>query len=250
MDKLGPMGRPADDCGLVLAAIAGADPADPTSVDRHFDWPDPNPPASSFRLLTLKGAVDHVQDRVRQNFEKSLKVFGEFCEIDETELPDLPYEDVAGTFISCEMAAAFEGLVTSGDVWEMTAPEDRWGAHAAMVIPARDYINAMRIRPKIQAALDAILATCDAIVTPTRSTVAYPIDKSFREYTRGFRSSRIGGAGNAAGVPAVCVPNGFDKDKLPTGVQLVGRAFEESRLIAIANRYQHETDWHTKRPDV
>ena len=150
MDKLGPMGRTADDCGLVLAAIAGVDPADDTSVDRPFDWSGETPRRKKFRLATLKGADERVQKAIRKNFRKALDELDDFCSIEEVELPDLPYEDVAGIFISCEMAAAFEGLVTSGDVWEMTAPEDRYGAHASMMIPAKDYINAMRIRPKIQ----------------------------------------------------------------------------------------------------
>jgi len=55
------------------------------------------------------------------------------------------------------MAAAFEKLVSSGDIWELTAPEDRPGGHAALFIPAKDYINAFRIRVKIQQALDEIL---------------------------------------------------------------------------------------------
>lgn len=250
MDKLGPMGRTADDCGLILAAISGVDPADATSVDRPFDWPSKASRRKKFRLATLKGADEHVQKAIRKNYRKSLNELDDFCSLEEVELPDLPYEDVAGIFISCEMAAAFEGLVTSGDVWEMTAPEDRYGAHASQVIPAKDYINAMRIRPKIQQALDGLLKNFDALVTPTLSTVAYPNDQSFGEYSRGYHSSRIGGAGNAAGIPAITVPNGFGEDDLPTGLQLVGRAWSEEVLLAIAEKFQDETDWHEEHPDV
>ncbi|MEX1097189.1 MAG: amidase, partial [Planctomycetales bacterium] len=248
MDKLGPMGRTADDCGVILAAIAGHDPADPSSTSRPFAYSHGEQRIERFRLATLKGAADRVQPEVRENYEKSLEALREFATFDEIELPDLPYGTVAGTIISCEMGAAFEGLVTSGDVWEMTAPEDRWGAHAALLIPAKDYINALRLRGRIQRALDAMLAKCDAIVTPTLSTVAPPIDAPFSAYGRGFAGTSIGGAGNAAGVPAITVPNGFGESNLPTGLQFVARAFEEDRLIAIADAYQRNTDWHTRRP--
>ena len=127
MDKLGPMGRTADDCGLVLAAIAGHDPADATSADRVLEWPGPSDFESRPTLAVVVDCDKHVQKPVRKNFRKSLDELEDFCRIKEVTLPDLPYEDVAGTLIACEMAAAFEGLISSGDVWQLTAPEDRWG---------------------------------------------------------------------------------------------------------------------------
>jgi|TARA_B100000686_G_scaffold338429_1_gene410948 aspartyl-tRNA(Asn)/glutamyl-tRNA(Gln) amidotransferase subunit A len=250
MDKLGPMGRTADDCGLVLAAIAGRDDEDATSVDRPFEWSGPKDLETKPKLAIVAGCDQHVQKAVRKNFRKSLDQLEDFCEIGEVTLPDLPYEDVAGTLIACEMAAAFEGLVSSGDVWQLTAPEDRWGGHAAMMIPARDYINAMRIRPKIQSTLNGLFEGIHAMVTPTLATVAYPNDRSFTDYRRGHHASRIGGAGNAAGIPGISVPNGFGEDHLPTGLQLVGPAWSEMTLLGIAAKYQHSTRWHKKHPDV
>lgn len=252
MDKLGPLARTADDCGLVLAAIAGPDPADPTAVDRPYAYPPPDkeetrPP---FRLALLRGGTDSVQPEVRANFERSLDVLRPHAGFAEVELADLPYAEVASTLIDCEMAAAFEGLVKEGRIWEMTAPEDRIGAHAALFIPAKDYINALRIRRHIGRALDALLAPYDALVVPTQATVANPIDTSFADYQRSWHETPIGGAENAAGVPAVSVPNGFGEQGLPTGLALVGRAFEENRLIAVARCFQEATDWHTKHPDL
>jgi len=148
------------------------------------------------------------------------------------------------------MAAAFEGLVRSGDVWEMTAEEDHWGLYSSLVIPAVDYINAMRIRPKIQQALDALFSRYDAVVTPTLATVAYPNAVSWRDYRRNYRSTNIGGAGNAAGIPAVTVPNGLGEGDLPTGLQFVGRAFAENRLLAVAAEYQSRTKWHERHPKL
>jgi len=248
LDKLGPMCRTADDCGLVLAAIAGPDPEDESAVNLPFMVPPPGKPTDRFKLAILKEPDRKPQPEIQANFEASLEVVRKFATIDEIELPNYPYASVASTILFSEMAAAFEGLITSGEVWEMTAPEDRFGAHAAMFIPAKDYINAFRIRRKIQRALDELLAPFDALLVPTLSTVAPPIDRDFREYQGAFRGSLVDGAGNAAGIPSLTVPNGLGDRGLPTGVQFIGRAFSESQLIAVAAAYQRATAWHKQQP--
>ncbi|MFQ5733536.1 MAG: amidase [Planctomycetaceae bacterium] len=250
MDKLGALCRTADDSGLVLNAIAGPDPQDPSTAGRPYSYPQKSPPKPPFKLAVVKDATKKVQTKVRANFGASLKVLRGMGTVEEVELPDLPYNTVAGTIISCELAAAFEGMVRTGDIWELTAEEDRWGMHSSLVVPAVDYINAMRIRPKMQRELDGLLAKHDALVTPTLATVAYPIDKPWSQYRKNYRSTNIGGAGNVTGVPAITVPNGFGEGGLPTALQFTGRAFEENRLIAIAAAYQSRTKWHTKRPRV
>lgn len=251
VDKLGPICRTADDCGLVLQAIAGADPADDSCVDQPYDYALKQNSEERFRLATVKDAAKDVQSEVRDNYLASLEVLREFCTVEEVELPDLPWATVASTLINCESAAAFEGLITTGDIWEMTAEEDHWGIHSSMVIPAKDYINAMRIRPKMQRAIDDFLEPYDAVVTPTVVTTAYPNDQPWREYRKGFRSAAItdlGAAGAATGIPALSIPNGSGEGGLPTGLQLAGRAFHENNLIEIANRYQSATEFHLKTP--
>ena len=248
MDKLGVMSRTADDSGLVLAAIAGADPEDPTCVSRDYAYPSMPPIQPPFRLATIKGAVEHVQGEVRANFEQALNLLARHGTIEEIELPKLPYSEVAGMIITCEIGAAFEGLITSGTIWEMTAPEDRISTHASMFIPAKDYINALRIRRHIQKAVDAILSRFDALVEPTLPTVATPIDGSFAAARGRFRGSSLSGGENASGIPAITVCSGRGERDLPTGIKFVGRAFEENRLIALANLYQQATDWHTMSP--
>ena len=148
------------------------------------------------------------------------------------------------------MAAAFESLFRSGEVWELTAPEDRWGGYSNLMIPARDYINALRIRGKIQRAMDELLAKFDAIVTPTLNTESGSVEKPFTEWARGFVTSELGAAANVAGIPAITIPNGFGERGLPTGIEFTGRAFDENRILSIAKRYQDETDWHTKHPEI
>lgn len=248
LDKLGPMARSADDCGLVLQAIAGHDPLDASSAERPYRYPDEKPLSPPFKLAMLKGCAEGLQDAVRANFLQSLEVLKPHASIEEIELPDLPYSAVSGTIIDCESAAAFEHLIVDGRVWKLQAPEDRIGIHAEQFIAAKDYINALRIRAIIQRAMDTLLAPFDALLVPARPTVAPPIDRPFAEYQRPWTHSPIGGAENAAGVPAITIPNGLGEAGLPTALHLVARAWDENRLLAIASWLQQRTNAHTLVP--
>jgi aspartyl-tRNA(Asn)/glutamyl-tRNA(Gln) amidotransferase subunit A len=250
MDKLGPIGRTADDCGLVLNAISGHDPLDDSSTTRPFRYPQETPATGPFQFAILGESSRKIQPEIQANFESALKVFTNLGTIKEVALPDFPYSAVVGTIINCEMSAAFEGMLTSGQVWELTAPEDRVGAHSAVLIPAKDYINACRIRKLIQKGLDDAFAGFDAIVVPTGSTVAPPLDREFREYQAPFRGTGLTVAANAAGLPGITMPTGFGERGLPTSISLVGRAFGENRLLAAATAYQAATDWHQRHPDI
>lgn len=253
VDKLGPMCRTADDCGLVLQAISGADPQDESCSDRPYQYPGKTSSDRRLKLAILRNVAADVQPEIRENYEASLEVLKEFSSVEEVELPDFPWTAVASTLINCESAAAFEGLITTGDIWEMTAEEDHWGIHSSMVIPATVYINALRIRPKMQRALDAFLKSFDAVVTPTLATTAYPNDRPWSEFRSGFYSSQIsklGGAGAATGIPALSIPNGLGEGGLPTGLQLAGRAFSENTLLEVASRFQAVTDFHLAKPSV
>lgn len=248
LDKIGPLGRTADDCGLVLATIAGPDPEDESAANVPFAYRANPVPDERFKLAILKETDRKPQPEVQENYEATLDFYRKIATIDEIQLPNYPYASVASTILFAEMGAAFEGLITTGQVWEMTAPEDHFGAHAAMLIPAKDYINAFRIRRKIQRALDELLAPYDALILPTLATVAPPNDRDFRDYQGAFRGSQIDGAGNAAGIPSLTIPSGFGDRGLPTAVQFVGRAFSEGRLIEVAAAYQRATEWHRKTP--
>lgn len=250
LDKLGPMARTADDCGLVLGAIAGHDSEDASSVDRAFCYPPARVEYRAFRFGVVAGVVEKVQPEVKTNFEASLDVLRRFGTIEEVKLPDAPFGTALSTILSAEKASAFEDFVASGQVAELTAPEDRYGGYAEQMIFAKDYIKALRIRGVLNRQLDELLSRFDAVLAPTTVTVAPPIAKTFAEYSAGFRSSQLGVASNLAGVPAISVPNGFGERGLPTGLMLVGRAFEELSILAAADAYQQRTDWHSKHPAV
>lgn len=250
LDKLGPMCHSADDCGLVLAAIAGPDPADPTTLPVPYRYEPERDRTSGFRVGVLRDGLEGVQPEVRANFEAALQVLGEVASLEDVALPDLPYNEVARIIMNGEAAAAYEELVESGIVAGLTAPEDRIGGYARTTLPAVDYLRALRIRRRIGVALDDLVARYDGIVCPTTALVASPLDVDFDSYAGKARRLPIGGAGNVAGLPAISVPNGFGERGLPTAMQIVGRVGAENAILAIARAYQARTDWHQRRPEV
>ena len=132
----------------------------------------------------------------------------------------------------------------------MRAVEDRSGGYAASLVLAVDYLQALRVRGQMQRALDDLYARYDALVAPSRATVAYPINIDFDKAYPGAAGPPVIPAGNAVGQPALSVPNGFGLKGLPTGLQLTGRVWGEGRLLQVAHAYQEATDWHKKRPPV
>jgi aspartyl-tRNA(Asn)/glutamyl-tRNA(Gln) amidotransferase subunit A len=250
LDKLGPMCRTADDCGLVLQAIAGPDPQDLTTLPDTFRLDPQLPTGRRPRIATLVGAADRVQPEVRNNYLQALDVVRQFADVEETELPDFPYHAVVGTLISCEMASIFEEFIADGRVWDLTAPEDRWGGHSSLLIPAVDYLRAQRIRTLIQRAMQQRLSKVDALMAPTVATVAGPLDVEFSQWAQGFANTSLGVASNAAGLPTITAPMGPGADGLPTSFQLVGQAGAENLLLALMGQYQSLTEWHQSHPDV
>jgi aspartyl-tRNA(Asn)/glutamyl-tRNA(Gln) amidotransferase subunit A len=249
MDKLGPLGRTAEDCGLVLAAIAGADPADPSTLAERFVFP-PNKRRRRFRVGVLRGTLDKTQPEVRRNFEESLAVVRRFAEVEpDLVLPDFPYDAMAGTIIDAEAASAFEHLFQGGRITELTAPEDRIGGYAGQVLLAKDYLRALRLRRPAGAALDRLLAGVDAIAAPSLPTVAWPLaasfDKVYPDYPGG---TSIGGAANVCGVPGIFLMNGTGERGLPTSLQFTGRAGTEAVLLALGMQFQRLTEHHRRRP--
>ena len=121
-------------------------------------------------------------------------------------------------------------------------PRDRIGGFTAMTLFAVDYIDAMRARVRVHKAMDEVCSKYDAVVAPSRATVASPIGVDFDKAYPELRSLSANlppappviAAGNLAGQPAISVPNGFGPNNLPTGIQFQGRAFTEDKLLAIA----------------
>jgi aspartyl-tRNA(Asn)/glutamyl-tRNA(Gln) amidotransferase subunit A len=251
LDKLGPLARTADDCGLVLAAIAGPDPADPTTLPGPFTYDPGNERKRGFRLGILRDGLDQMQPAVSENFLRSLDILAATSTFEDVSLPDLPFEAATTIILRAEAAAAMEELIESGKLAELTAPEDRAGfGYAGTTVFAVDYLRAMRVRRIVDARVDQLLRRFDALLYPTTAFVASPLDVDFDTYNGTLRRLPLGAAGNLAGLPAISVPNGFGERGLPTAVQIVGRVGSESSILAVANAYQALTSWHDARPPL
>lgn len=254
LDKLGPMCRTANDCALVLAAIAGRDKLDPTTSTRQFIYPEieKGKRARRFRIGIIKDSAKSVQPEVKKNFEAAIEVLKGFAEIvPDVQFPDMPFGASVGLIVSGEAASAFRDLIESGKSSELQDPDDRWGGYSNAMTLAGDYLHAMRLRTPMKRAMEELYSKYDALIAPSRGTVSYPVNKRFELAYPG-----VGGgppvipAGNIVGQPAISVPNGFGENNLPTGIQFTGRVWSEARLCAIAAAYQKATDWHKKQPKI
>jgi aspartyl-tRNA(Asn)/glutamyl-tRNA(Gln) amidotransferase subunit A len=256
LDKLGPMARGSDDCELVLDAIRGRDPADPTTVAAPRNT---SAKGRRLRVGVLAGATDFVQPEVARNFEESLAVLRGIADVATgVALADFPYGMVAGTIVDAEGGSAFLEMIESGRSRELRAKSDRYGGYSSVLTPAVDYLHAMRLREKMRAPMAALFEKYDVLAAPSRATVAYPIgidfDKAYPELAKGRPASFVSAigsliqVGNLVGWPAISLPNGVGQDGLPTGLHLLGRAFGERELTAVGREYQRRTDFHARHP--
>jgi aspartyl-tRNA(Asn)/glutamyl-tRNA(Gln) amidotransferase subunit A len=249
LDKLGPLALTADDCGLVLDAIAGPDPRDPTAASRPYRYEADEVVGRRFRFGVVRDVAEPAEPPVREAFEQSLEVLWKIGTVEEVTLADLPYEAITRTILLSEAASAFEDMIESGAIAHLTAPEDRYQPYARDAILAKDYVKAQRLRGLVVREADRVLSRLDALVAPGRPATPPPLDRDFGVLHRPPRDP-MGAIGNLAGLPAVGVPNGFTSDGLPISLQFMGRAWEENTVLAAARAWQSMTDWHLRRPGL
>jgi len=249
MDKLGPMARSAEDCEAVLAAIAGPDALDEWSADE----PPPRArPASEARKLKV-GCVrldfaKKGEKEVAAAFDQAVSALqGAGVSVQDTKLPDLPFEEVAGLVIRAEAASAFEDLFKDGRVRQMADPAATISNASAGAIRAGDYVKALRIRTLCQKAMADVFSDFDLLVSPAEMMTAPPAEESLEGVEW---SDPVGGMSTLCGLPAISVPCGFGRGGLPVGLTIVAGAFEEPKMMGLAKLYQGVTDWHRRRPPL
>ena len=248
MDKPGPMCLTADDCGLVLDAVAGPDERDEATTTRPYEYRLHRPERGRYRLGVPKGVPDSSRPGVQERFREALAALAEVADIEEVGLPDLPYAEVSSTIFLAESASVMEGLIDSGLTAGLTAPEARIGIYPRTAVLAADYLRALRLRRAIAEAADRLLARYDALLSPTRPTVAPPADRPWVKKPGERAADPLGAFGSCIGLPAISVPMGFSDEGLPTGLQILGRAYDENVVLAVASAYQGLTDWHARHP--
>lgn len=259
MDKIGPMCRTAEDCGHVLRVIAGGDGNDPSSAGKSFYFaPQYGRDIKTIRIGWAPSDFQQAAEpETRSQFSQALdalKALG--VQLTETKLPDLPYGPVTGTIVAAEAASVFEEMIESGAVDQLADQKQIAGLKAALDIPARDYLRAMRIRRMMQDEMRKVFSGIDLLLAPSRTGIAPKLDQPLdRPPTSSSPTPAADGlralipAGNLAGLPALSLPCGL-VNGLPIGIQLVGRPFSENLILSVGMAFQKATNWHRQRPKV
>jgi aspartyl-tRNA(Asn)/glutamyl-tRNA(Gln) amidotransferase subunit A len=257
LDKLGVLARSAEDCGLVLHEIAGGDDGDPGSAHKSFFYA----PEYYQRFAEMKIAYAEIDfaewpdESLRPAFAEALAAVKSIgAQMVESRLPDYPYGPVITCIIDSEAASVFEPLIRSGKVDQLADQGQIGGLKASMSYSAVDYLKAMRMRTQIVKAFRDFFVQVDLIVAPTKLEAPDRSDQPFDETPpkRPDQKGMVAGlvqATNLAGLPAITVPCGY-VNGLPMGLQIIGPAFSENRVIALAREFQRRTNFHKQHPVI
>jgi aspartyl-tRNA(Asn)/glutamyl-tRNA(Gln) amidotransferase subunit A len=256
MDHAGPMTRSAADCALMLGAMAGYDPADPsTSVLPVPDYLGAlTGEVRGLRVGLLRaGFLDAAAPEVRAAVEAAARTLaGAGAVVDEVHLETAPHVAAAALAVVAVEALAYHAdlLRSRGAEYDPdVARRLRTGAY----VSGRHYVRAQQVRALVRADVDAALARRDVLLAPATPVPAPPVDA--RQVVLGDGAGDVRAAllrftrpFNLSGHPACALPCGFTADGLPVGLQLVGRPFDEVTVLRAADAFQRLTDFHTRRP--
>ncbi len=280
LDQGGAFGASAEDCALLLSAMAGFDARDSTSLER---------PAEDYsRLLTtaanakplaglriglpreffgpgmaddVRAAIDAALDQYRALGAATVDV-----DLPNTKLAIPAYYVIAPAEASSNLsrfdgvryghrASAYDDL---NDMYCKSRAEG-FGAEVKRRILIGTYVlshgyydayylQAQKLRRLIAQDFAAAFTHCDLIASPATPTTAWAIGEKADDPVQMYLSDIYTIAVNLAGLPGLSHPCGFGTGALPVGLQLIGNHFTEARLLDTAHRYQQSTDWHLRRP--
>jgi Asp-tRNA(Asn)/Glu-tRNA(Gln) amidotransferase A subunit family amidase len=237
MDKLGPITRGVEDAALVLAAISGPDPRDPTAVDLPYRWD----PASDLKQLRVgydptafDAAAKHKNEQRRQVYADALAWLQERFDLRPVTLPPVKnYAGIAGLTIAAESASSFTELLATGHVRELVQQDEGSWPNTFRIgstIPASDYLRAQQVRTQLQYAMHEAMKDVDLMVT-------LPYHGPTLAYT------------NLAGHPTLVTRCGVVGDK-PVLLEFLGQPFREDAILRLAFEYEKSHDWTKLWPDT
>lgn len=251
LDKIGPMCRTAEDCGHVLAVIAGGDGADSLSARKNFYYaPQFARPFKFLKVGYSPAEFDAASDAVKPALKAALDVIRSFgAAMVEKQLPEMPYNDTVSALISAEAGYEFRQLIESGKVDELADQQQIQGLKDGLKITAADYLKAKRIQQEVTGMFAKLLYEVDVYLAPSRLTTANNVNQPFAQQRLGGGRSPLIAASNLAGVPALSLPCG-SVNGLPVGIQFLGPHFSENRILSFGVEFQRRTEWHKKHPQV
>ena len=249
-DRSGPMARTAEDCAILLQAIAGHDPGDPASLSRYV--PDYRAGLTGelrgLRIGVLRQNWEEevpIGDGERHGMEEALAVLGDLgATLEDCRIrPMQSYTDIKTIIAETEVFNIHQRELIS-------RPADFGSDILARMLPAvmfsaNDLIRAGREHRRAIAEMEPLYQRYDAFVTICSGEAP-----TFRAHDSSafWRQANHFTAANVTGQPVLALPSGFGPSGLPLGMQLLGRPFGEAVILRIGHAYQRATEWHLRHP--
>ncbi len=251
LDTLGPMTRDVEDAALLFAAMHGPDHHDPRTL--------PHPPVdvltdlktgvAGMRLAVLPEAeLGEIDPEVSRAFALALDVTRELgVRIDTLQLP-ISYKrlaDLTGKLIAAEGYELHREWIDRDDLPFDADVRDRirW----AKTLSAADYIRIMADRRRMQREMERTLRDFDALLMPTTPLPALPLSEVDQNKSP---MSLLTRPVNLLELCALALPCGFTGGGLPISLQIIGRGYQEARVLRIGWAFEKATEWHTRRPPI
>ncbi len=250
LDHAGPMTRGVRDCALMLNAMAGYDPLDPSSAR----LPVPNfavDLGKDLGGLVLGVPQEHYYERLEPDVDAAMRAALRQLETLGVRLEPVSLPHAGDVEHAYQVVMAAEAFGHHAARLRAQAPEysarGRRRIAAGAFYTAGEYQQALRIRARWIQELDQVVQRVDGLVAPTLPYPAFTVEA---QMTNAPDSSWGTRQFNMSGLPALSVPCGFTSAGLPIGMQLVTGAFDEVTLFRIADAYEQSTDWHRRRPPL
>jgi aspartyl-tRNA(Asn)/glutamyl-tRNA(Gln) amidotransferase subunit A len=265
LDHIGPLTKTVKDAAIVLRTIAGRDPMDSTSAE----LPVPDYVAElekSVRGLKVGVAREYMGEgldpEVRKAVEDAVQSLAELgCEIVEISLPHTEYAIPAYYIVATAEAssnlARFDGVRYGYRAENVRSLSDMYrrsrdlgfGAEVKRRIMLGTYalsagyydayyLKAQKVRTLLTRDFDDAFKKVDAIVTPTSPTAAFKLGDKTDDPLAMYLADIYTVTANLAGIPGISIPCGQTKEKLPIGMQIFGKHFDETKILRLAHAYE------------
>ncbi len=277
LDQGGAFGRSAEDCALLLSAMAGFDERDSTSLEREREdyTRTLGQPLEGLRIgLPQEFFAKGMDDDVRAAIDAAIDNYRALgATLVDVSLPNAKLAIPAYYVIAPAEASAnlsrFDGVryghraAHYDDLAQMYSRSraEGFGAEVKRRILIGTYVlshgyydayylQAQKLRRLIAEDFQNAFSQCDVIAGPTSPTVAWPIGEKSDDPVQMYLQDIYTIAVNLAGLPGLSLPCGTGAHDLPVGLQLIGNYFDEARLLNVAHGFQQVTDWHRRTPAV
>lgn len=255
LDHVGPMARSALDAAIVLGVIAGADPDDPTAVPLPVpDYAGAIGAGVRGQRIGLAIGMRDLDDDSRRALDGAASILrAAGAEIVDVALP-ASFEQGSRDWVPL---CAVETALAHEQTYPARAAE--YGPVLAALIdmgrrlPAVEFARLQARRAALTGALNTLVASVDLLLMPVMARAAWSLDTlaaAGRDPESVAGRLRYTAPFDLSGHPTLTLPGGMTQDGVPTGFQIVGRAFDEAAILAAGHVFQQSSDWHLKRPPL